>query len=517
MPAIPSYSATRRQTLLKELQGRRLEDAYLRPDIRALMEEEADSSGPENPDPLITHDMLNTLDQLVKARRERDLPLTDRRSPSGTRDLAQSRLLSSATAVIVPGLLASQLSDKSTDPPGAGLIWINPFATFFVERLSSLRLTVPLGGDGGERDADPRVRIMPDGPLPIVYDLLRASLETSLFAPRYWTHVFAFDWRRNLEDAAAGLALFLRSMRSQAPSWNIHVIAHSQGALVARRALQSLRQSDRATYDKVGSLVLLGPANFGSMSAVRGLGNEVTEVDFVRKFSVEPGAGFNSVLSTFSGLYQLIPSRPELVPWLNSNAVSDPFWWSTFPVDTSRLNQFVGWAEGIDSSFFDDQTTVILGGDDVHSPTGSTVGGVRIDGPGSMVVDPAFGMVGDGTVSHSCAVLAGVKTYQAVGAEHSMLPTYSRVISAVQAVLQGGTPSLPAVASNDPTAYAAPRPLQTRGSDRGVEPSRTGKAAAPGTSATDALSQLAASLATAAHQSKAKVRITVEVDPIGPG
>jgi pimeloyl-ACP methyl ester carboxylesterase len=517
MPTIAGRATLRRQVLLKDLQGRRLEDAYLRPDLRALMEEEADATPPDDPDPLITREMLQTLDQLVKARRERDLALTDRRSPSATRDLAQSRLLSSATAVIVPGFLASQLSDKSTDPPGSGLIWINPLATFFADRLSSLRLAVPLGGDGGEHDADPRVRIMPDGPLPIVYDLLRASLETSLFASRYWTHVFAFDWRRNLEDAAAGLALFLRSLRSQAPTWNIHVIAHSQGALVARRALQNLHQGDRKTFDKVGSLVLLGPANFGSMSAVRGLGNEVTEVDFVRKFSVEPGPGFNSVLSTFSGLYQLIPSRPDLVPWLNSNAVSDPSWWGTFPVDASRLNQFVGWAEGIDSSSFDDRTAVILGGDDVHSPTGSTVGGVKIDGPGSMAVDPAFGMLGDGTVPHSCAILPGVKTYQVVGAEHSTLPTYSRVISAVQAVLQGRTPSLPAVASNDPTAYAAPRPYQIRSLGRGAEPTRNGQTVVPDTTATDALGQLAASLATTAHQTNARLRITVDVDPIRAG
>ncbi len=513
MPNYPGDSAARRQILLKELQGRKLEEAYLRPDIRVLMEEEADATAPGHPDPLITRDMLSTLAQLTQVRVDRDLPLTDPRAAQA-RGLIQPRLLSSATAVIVPGFLASQLSDKATNPPGAGLIWINPIQTFFADKISLLKLTAPVGPDGQESDAGPHVRIQPDGPLPVVYDLLRASLETSLFSPRYWTHIYAFDWRRNIEDAAAGLALFLQNLRRQAPQWDIHVIAHSQGALVARRALQNL-QSDRPTLDKVRNLVLLAPANFGSMSAVRGLGNEATEVDFVRKFAVEPGAGFNSVLGTFSGLYQLIPFEASRVPWLSTNAVSNPSWWGSFPIDPTRLQRFMGWAGNVDTTFLDDRTTIILGGDAPNSPTGSTVGGVTRDGAGAMVVDPAFGMVGDGTVPHSCAILKGVPTYQLVGADHSMVPTYSGVISAVHAVLEGQTPALPVVRSDDPTAYAAPRPYQTRALVR--EPAAVRVAATVSTTgaATDALGQLAASLAATAHQSKTRVRVTVEVDPVG--
>ncbi len=509
-PATDGNDIDRRRKLIELLQGRRLEDAYLRPDLRAAIQEEARSAARGNTDALIDPAAVTTLENLVEARRVRDLPLT---RPGGTRDVRRTRLLSSATAVIVPGFLASQLSDKASG--GRGLIWVNPLLDPFSDRLSFLRLNAPLGADGVENDADPSVKIMPDGPLPVVYDLLRASLETSLFGPRYWTNVFAFDWRRTLDNAAQGLVLFLQSLKSQAPNWPIYVIAHSQGALVARKAIQLMGGGSNQQVDR---LILLGPANHGSMSAVRGLGNEVSEVDFVRKFAVEPPQGFNSVLGTMSGLYQLIPSRKDLLPWLENNDTSAPSWWGRggFPIDSVRLTNYFGWTEKIDTRFFDDRTTVILGGDDPNT-TGpaSTVGGVIIDGPGAMRVDSAFGILGDGTVPHSCAILEGVPTYIALGTEHSLLATYSEVIDAVHAVLAGNTPALAPVSSDDPTAYAKPRPLSTRAlARRPASPPVPYREGAPAHGEADnSFGWLVGTMADVASRSGTMVRVAIEVEP----
>ena len=208
----------------------------------------------------------------------------------------------------------------------------------------------------------------------------------------------------------------------------------------------------------VDSLVLLGPANYGSMSAVRGLGGEASEIAFVRKFAVEPPQGFDSILGTMSGLYQLIPSRADLVPWVASNQVGGVGFWGALPIDPARLAKFFRWAEQIDTSFFNDRTTIILG-DNNGDPT---VGGVFIDGSGAMQVDARFGMEGDGTITHSCAVLPGVAAYLAPGTEHSRLPTYASVIQTVQAVLAGGTPSLCPRRSTDPHDYTGLIPMGGR-------------------------------------------------------
>jgi hypothetical protein len=260
----------------------------------------------------------------------------------------------------------------------------------------------------------------------------------------------------------------------------------------------------------VNSLVLLGPANHGSMSAVRGLGNEAGEIALIRKFAVEPPDGFDSILGTMSGLYQLIPSRADLVPWVGSNPVGDPGFWGSFPIDPDRLAKFFGWAEPIDTSFFNDQTTIILG-DNNGDPT---VGGVFIDGSGAMQVDARYGMVGDGTVTHSCAVLPGVTTYIAPGTEHSRLPTYVNVIEAVQAMLGGGSPSLAPAPSTDPHDYTGLIPMGSRSLARArLLTTPTAIEPPPGV-----LDRLVTSMAGIARRSGTRIRIEIQVEPGGtPG
>ncbi|CAN5873473.1 hypothetical protein BH23PLA1_BH23PLA1_14040 [soil metagenome] len=412
-----NLSKVRRRSLLEVLQGRKIEeclcDSMVWEDLRA----EAEDPGT---DPLITPEILKALEVL---RVE---------TMGGASDPVGPELfLSTDQVVLVPGFMASALSEQRRR--GRGLIWVTPLATM-TDRLGALRLA-PY--DGSERDLDPHSRIQPAGALPIVYDVLRLALEVR----RYTVDVFSYDWRKDLEHQARRLADRLRTLGKQGRP--IHLVAHSQGALVARRALQRLG-SDVARR-LVRHLVLLGPANFGSFSAVLALAGGHSMVDLMRRLAVEPADGFQDILASMSGLYQLLPWDAARAPWLLEHDLGRlETWKSAAPgLEVRRLKRFLGWGRDLDTKFFDDRTTVILA-DNLGQPT---PGGVSFD-PDGVRPDPEHHLPGDGTIPHSCAVLPGVPTYLASGVEHSLMATSRQVIDAVRAALTDRAIPLPAISSN---------------------------------------------------------------------
>src|SRR5262249_33448615 len=253
---------------------------------------------------------------------------------------------STDTVVIVPGLMGSSLRDRADG--GLGLIWVDPRMAVS-GRLGALQLG-PY--DGSEHDLDPAVRIAATGVLPIFYDLLRLALEVR----RYTTEVFPVDWRKDLEIAARGLESRLRDLgRGSRP---VHLIAHSQGALVARRALQRLGAEDARRA--VRHLVLLGPANFGSFSAALGGTGDNALVPLRCRVAGAAARGLHPVLASMTGLCQLLPWDPARAPWLAGHDLGDPGFWNGL-ADRDRLGRFFGWGRAVDASFFDDRTAVILG------------------------------------------------------------------------------------------------------------------------------------------------------------
>ncbi len=417
----PETGAARRRRLLAAVQGRPLDEAYRHQAIRVDLEAEArDSASAGRQDALLTADMLEHLRELIAAKAQEDQP------PSSTLGAGAELFCSTDVAVIVPGFLASALADSGTR--GLGLIWVSP-ALVVSNELGALQLG-PY--DGSEADLDPRVRIVPTGPLPILYDLLRLALEVR----RYTTVIFAVDWRKDLDLAARRLAARLRSLG--AGPRPVHLIAHSQGALVARRALQHLGPTESRRL--VSQLVLLGPANFGSFSAALALGGGHSLLPLAKRLAVEPPQGFQQVLASMTGLYQLLPWDSSRVPWLADNDLGRPRFWKG-GIDFARLDRFYGWGRVVDTEFFVDRTTLVLG-DNHGTPT---VGGVAFDG--SILRDaPAFALPGDGTVPHSCSLLPNARTVIAAGTEHSMLATYRPVINAVLDILANRPLALPAFA-----------------------------------------------------------------------
>ena len=423
MPPPPNPS-DRRAELLTDIQGRRIDEAYLHPSVRDNLEAEASDS---DPDTLVTREMLDQLEEYMEQNEAAGVP-PQVLLPTET---AQSKAFFSTDAVIVvPGFLASSLSD--TRRGGFGLIWFSLLRLFRTNSFGALRLGKY---DDNEADLNPDVRIVSNGGLPVVYDLMRLALESL----RYTTSTFGVDWRKDLELAARGLRDRIKDVIAQ--EYPVHLIAHSQGAMVARRALQLLKDEIGADAVKkdVKKLVLLGPANAGSFSAPLAISGDHDSIHTLRKLTHEPTSGFKDVFATMTGIYQLMPWDAARLPSLAdpAHAIGDPAFWQSMPwIDTNRLTKFHGWARGIDTTFFNDRTTVILGDYDgkFGKKTSAEVAVVN----GHLVVTGE--RPGDGTVPHCNAVLPGTTTFMAKDSDHTLLPTYRNVISALSCVISNPRP-----------------------------------------------------------------------------
>jgi V8-like Glu-specific endopeptidase len=429
---MPTSEASRRRRLrlLANMQGLPIDEAFLRDVIRADLEAEAFQA---DPDALITPDAFSLLRELIAAKQAQE--------PMVPRDSAAPGLFFSAgTVVIVPGCLASTLTDTTSQ--GLGLIWLNPD-----KMISSHLGALQLGSyDGTESDLHPNVRVAPTGVVPILYDLLRLALEVR----RFRTEIFPVDWRKDLDIAARLLAIRLRGLAAEPRP--VHLVAHSQGALVARRALQLLGEVE--ARKAVQRLILLGPANYGSLSAALALGGSHGMLSWVRRLGVEPPQGFHTVLASMTGLYQLLPWDCERVPWLANHHLGEASFWKQ-GIDVVRLSRFLGWGRVINTSFFSDRTTVVIG--DNHGS--STMAGAIFH---DLVLRslPEHDMAGDGTVPHSCAVLPGTASLLAPGTEHMTMTIDRRVIGAVIALLTDQPVGLPCC-SSDPADHLASPPSAT--------------------------------------------------------
>jgi pimeloyl-ACP methyl ester carboxylesterase len=435
-------SPDRRNRLLVETQGRRLDEAYLNPQIRDDLRREAEDP---HPDTVVTPEMLDQLEEYMEEMEGAGV------SPGvlSSGETVQSRAFFSTDAVIVvPGFLASSLSDTSRG--GLGTIWISA-GLISSNRFGALRLA-PY--DGNEADANPDVRIVSTGGLPLIYDVLRLGLE----ALRYTTSTFGVDWRKDLELAARGLRDRIKQIGAGPRGYPVHVIAHSQGAMVARRSLQLLRDDvgEGEARRIVRNLILIGPANAGSFSAPLALSGDHESIPALRKLTFEPTGGFRTVFATMSGLYQLMPWDSSRLPSLDvpEHAIGRPeFWRGRAEVDETRLAKFYGWANVINTDYMNDRTTVILG--DYDGLLGQkTPAGVAFGPDGKLKVTEAY--AGDGTVTHCNAVLPGTTTMMVEKSDHPLLPTYRNVVQSVRQILRGDDPVAEGYAVARPSDPSAP-------------------------------------------------------------
>jgi len=419
----PSTPDRERKTrILEAIRLRGFANAAADDDIRKDMLAEANSSSKNQ---IITHDLLAVAEATNHVR-----------ATGPTLSLFRS----TDDVIIVPGFMGSELDDVTGDN---GLVWIDPLLVLDSDQLSTLQLKKEI-----DQDETEGVTIQANGAIPAIYGGLKYALEFS----RYHVDIFGFDWRKHVDASAGPLAELIRARADQPPR-PLHIIAHSQGSLVARRAIQLV--GPELARRLISSVVLLGPATGGTFSAAFAIAGNHSLIETVRRYGIKPPAGFKQVLQSMSGLYQLIPWRTnpvngrdsdEAIQWARDHfkeqgAGSGWFRgkdaWKT-GVEEARLQGLAGWAKQIDAGFVNDRTTIILG-------DAETVSSVKFEKKANSwtLVASSSTKEGDGTVPDSLALIEGVsRVYKATGAEHMMLPATWSVITAVRKILAGKSPQI---------------------------------------------------------------------------
>jgi pimeloyl-ACP methyl ester carboxylesterase len=228
--------------------------------------------------------------------------LRDVATPAGARRGDKRR----RNVVVLPGIMGSELTAYQG---GAGtLVWLSLVRIAF-GWLPRLRLAE----DGlNPFDAAAGYSARATGILNKYYGKILVKLNASWNVRPFW-----YDWRKNLDVAAAELGAFLEA---QFPTDEpVHIVAHSMGGLVARTWLrrQQLAGNDIHAALHGGKLIMLGTPNFGSF--------EVPQIftgiqDTVRSLTKLAGAGrltffelakvradLLDVLDSFPGVYQMMP------------------------------------------------------------------------------------------------------------------------------------------------------------------------------------------------------------------
>ncbi|MBN1626984.1 MAG: alpha/beta fold hydrolase [Deltaproteobacteria bacterium] len=316
---------------------------------------------------------------------------------------ATGRRAKGPRVLILPGIMGSRLGKKRRFPIPDDLVWFDPL-DIAAGRIADLALN-----SGKSYD--------PLGVICIFY----LKLKQRLVIAGYDADFHPFDWRQGLERLGRELADRIRKEKAE----KVHIVAHSMGGLVARAAFDGVRK-------KIGRLVMLGTPNFGSfvpIQCVRGSYSMVRKIAFL---DVGHKAEWiaEKVLSTFPGLYQMLPSPKKF----SSLDLFDPDVW---PEDGPRpVQPLLKGVPGV-------QEKLAPGKDGFY-----LIAGVNRETVTGLIRDKKeflyeISKEGDGTVPVKFAELPGAKTYY-IQESHGSLPNNSLVARAVAEILDmGSTNALP--------------------------------------------------------------------------
>src|SRR3954452_3128037 len=202
--------------------------------------------------------------------------------------------------VVIHGIMGGNLS-AFDNSGGSHEIWVN-ILRLIGGAITQLRLS-----DDGLKGFDPRFDVRATGMNKRAYGEILLALSANWNVRPFW-----FDWRKDLNIAAAGLEASLQSWF--ADDEPVHIVAHSMGGLVARTFIKNhgdhwKRMWDAQTNGKLGGgLVMLGTPNYGSFvipQAMVGIEGIVSKLELADLFHNMDDV--LAVLNSFSGSYQMLP------------------------------------------------------------------------------------------------------------------------------------------------------------------------------------------------------------------
>lgn len=319
----------------------------------------------------------------------------------------------SMRALIVPGIMGSQLGFARREPLPRDILWVDPVDIGF-GRLTELAMP------GGAAQYGV-----------VLYSYLRIKLH--LRAAGIDAVFHCYDWRLGIDELGRELAQRLQAE----PAAKVSLVGHSLGGLVSRAALAC------PGGGKVERLVLLGTPNSGSFAAVQALRGtysvvrKIARLDWRHTAEALAATTFN----TFPSLYHMLPPAERS----GSIDLFDPAAWPRS--GPQPLPALLESARTIGRALAppDERCAAIVG---VGQETVTAVTRRR----DQFVY--AITRHGDGTVPVSCARLQGVRNFHAA-VSHSDLTRDRTVAAAVVDLLRSGsTRRLPSEWRSDSVAQA---------------------------------------------------------------
>ncbi|UVT21462.1 MAG: CHAT domain-containing protein [Nitrospira sp.] len=334
------------------------------------------------------------------------------------RSARQKRDVLRGNIIFIPGIMGSELT--VTEDGDDDTVWVS-FLRLMGGGIKKLQLA-----PDGSREADSTLRVYPSG-------LDKDSYaEAILWLKANWNvEPFAYDWRKDLDQAAEGLKGLVESKFKDQP---VHLVAHSMGGLVSRNFIRLYPKTWKAMSEpkKVqgGRLIMLGTPNYGSYAIAQAMVAKDKLVKWLAAADLRHDLDeVLDVLNGFVGSYQLLPAYAKLsVP---EQSLYDRGTWGRYPILTSHLNRARKFHTDLDVSATTDpeRMTYIAGCNQ------ETVCGVRIDAPGMFEFD--ITLKGDGRVTHALGLLPGVPTYY-VDEIHGDLQKHEQVLEAIDEILRTG-------------------------------------------------------------------------------
>jgi pimeloyl-ACP methyl ester carboxylesterase len=350
--------------------------------------------------------------------------------------LSRSRAPLLGNVVFLHGITGSDLATVAG--PDRDHVWINVprLMTGYIERLA-------LAPDG-RHEASRKYRVVATRPNKRYYARAILALRARWDAVGY-----AYDWRRDIDEAADGLAQLIRE---RFPGKPVHLVAHSMGGLVARNMIlrhpklwDGLEDPDKVAG---GRLVMLGTPNYGSYAIVQALTGEDRMMAMLEKLDFSHDMReLLAITNSFVGSYQLLPAPSKLPGALDALYQADT-WPKRAAVSQLHLNRAHQFHVGLDNGSTVSATRMIY----VAGCQQPTIVGMNIAGRGDF--DYVLSREGDGRVPHALGLLPGVPTYY-IDEVHGDLARNEQVLRALDDLLESGS-----------TSVLATRP--TRGAKRGA-------------------------------------------------
>ena len=355
------------------------------------------------------------LDALFDESEQRDL----RRLAERAR-LVRSRSPVLGNVVFLHGITGSDLAvvDAKGDSDG---VWVN-VRRLILGRIGDLKL-----GADGKREANPRLKVRPTGLNKKYYAKAVLSLRA-----RWNVEPYAYDWRRDIDEASDGLAALIRQ---KFPNRPVHLVAHSLGGLVARNCIRrhpdlwdAMRDAESSAG---GRLIMLGTPNYGSYAIPPVLSGGDRLMELLERLDLSHNLSeLLSITNTFLGTYMLLPA-PDKLPAPLAGLYQQDTWGRVPGISQQHLNRTYQFHKDLaNAPTIDPARMVYIAGSRV-----ATLSSMTVVAPGEFEYGLTY--LGDGRVPHTLGLLPGVPTYY-VEEVHGDLARNERVLRAVDEILETG-------------------------------------------------------------------------------